>query len=1189
MIPNKSNTTNGCDNTSSNCVVWQGPNLPCVDVCTGDTISDVIAKLCESIVGAVTAAPGVNIDTINQLCIETNQGRSNTIQELIQNIINEVCDHNSSAVDPCSCVIPLPKCLQYRNEQGNDVVSLPLYDGKTGESYAVYLANKICNNISSINGLQNDLNALDGRVTSLESSSVQGRYIAPKVVPNFVGRVGSPTSIERMLIQTEEAYGETRRALGTVQDLNKSIGYAANNLSALKMLNGSGTYSAQPGWITSPRNVAQSFQNLWLTTNDIRNAVENLNETVANPLCSSITNSVSGNIRRTSAGAFQVFELDFTESSIPSGYVSCNGKGTRVTITDASLNTLVKYIDIVGHYQNSDPYRITAEEFGNLDTGSNYSVKVEFCFENEDNQCADTQTINIENKTSCPTTSIGAVTGETIPFSITDIGLPKDQGYTLSVSLNTRGGSLIDSRSTSSFAGGFSGTFSGLTGSTQYSISTSISQSGSTSIQECPSQTVSTIAPVCTSVAILPSSTTWKLGSTTPIAGITFLQTGASIQLLGTRYNGSAKITWTAGYDATNQVIVEQHTYVDNTTAATIVPTGSNVDNNNAVTPIVCGGNTIPVTGAITQSSAEGSGWRYIGSLTSPVGNKHYVFAEVNIDTNTVTQVYFCCDCSQLSLTAPQRTYFARKDGGAITIPITAVGFIAGTTYTWTIATSPSNGTATMATSPSQTGSTATFTYVPDTTKKFTYDSFSVTLTNDCGTSSILTIPIVSTFSLPLTDTDITVMVDSASVSLSDALIIKSSFEDVKALMKSNNSNWIGTFNYVAINSSPARSSDYLKHIMGMVENIGTATALTDPALTLYTSGTWYTQFMGNGTTLPSYWSGATARYPSSIALISFVNTTNSTGTYGAATLGSAPTAWNTPAQPTTNGASGATKYQEDYDALVDITSGAAPTSAWGTEASGTKNTYWTAGSKPFTFSQIIVNKITGSANVSAAAALQMASALTGPTDLTNQEFAGMQVGGSIYPVDLSSYLKNGVSASANPYNTSLTTPAGNTLTGLQVNFDISANLYLENGVVWNTTLNSNMKNYMLGMVGQTLNSSLGTPSRDPALKIGGTTAVFGVGSTRTNACSAAASSSPAIWSANATVANTTPSNPFQGTVLSARAYTTQSAATNGQAAYELITGQYYAIYLASGTRYVALYNKTADSSGHFWTAIGTC
>jgi hypothetical protein len=47
MIPSKFYDTSGCDSTSSNCVVWQGPDLDCIQLCNGDTISTVVAKMAE--------------------------------------------------------------------------------------------------------------------------------------------------------------------------------------------------------------------------------------------------------------------------------------------------------------------------------------------------------------------------------------------------------------------------------------------------------------------------------------------------------------------------------------------------------------------------------------------------------------------------------------------------------------------------------------------------------------------------------------------------------------------------------------------------------------------------------------------------------------------------------------------------------------------------------------------------------------------------------------------------------------------------------------------------------------------------------------------------------------------------------------------------------------------------------------
>jgi len=38
-------SSENCDPISSNCVIWQGPDIDCIDLCKGDTVSEVIYKL----------------------------------------------------------------------------------------------------------------------------------------------------------------------------------------------------------------------------------------------------------------------------------------------------------------------------------------------------------------------------------------------------------------------------------------------------------------------------------------------------------------------------------------------------------------------------------------------------------------------------------------------------------------------------------------------------------------------------------------------------------------------------------------------------------------------------------------------------------------------------------------------------------------------------------------------------------------------------------------------------------------------------------------------------------------------------------------------------------------------------------------------------------------------------------------
>ena len=52
----------GCTKTSSSCVIWQGPDIPCIKLCTGDTVSDVIEKLATELCAIMDTLKITNYD-----------------------------------------------------------------------------------------------------------------------------------------------------------------------------------------------------------------------------------------------------------------------------------------------------------------------------------------------------------------------------------------------------------------------------------------------------------------------------------------------------------------------------------------------------------------------------------------------------------------------------------------------------------------------------------------------------------------------------------------------------------------------------------------------------------------------------------------------------------------------------------------------------------------------------------------------------------------------------------------------------------------------------------------------------------------------------------------------------------------------------------------------------------------------
>ena len=692
MIPNKSNTTNGCDSTSSNCVVWQGPDLSCVNVCNGDTISDILAKMCESIVNITSTSTGVDISTINQLCLEETYGVANNVQALIQNIITEVCKvHNHPENDPCSCIIPLPPCLQYTDEMGNTITHLPLYDSNTQTGYAVLLANKICQNINAIDQLQNTTTNHEGRIVALEQRPGGEKYIPPKVVTEYVGNVGRPQAMERVIALTEQTVGYLQTLTGAPSAISTALNVAPN-YNDRERLSGKGTMSAIPHWNLNAINMAQSFQNLWITMNDTRNAVQSIKETVATPLCKDVELVVNPSILNGPSGTFSALQFDFTESTVPAGYVSCDSRGSKITITDSSLNTKVVYADIATNYSIQGMLSLTPDLLGNLDTGSNFSVRIDFCVSNGDNQCSEIQNLTVENELTCPQLVISSTYSDAVDFSVTDIAIPTNKGHVISVNLRTSAGTLIDSRSYTAFGSGISGTFSNLVGATQYQMLIEITRSGSTKPIQCAIQTFSTNAPSCSTVHITPSMGSAGNWFSSTTAESNFVSGGNTLEIAAYNDGAGSLTKWTLGFDSRNTPIVAQNTAATGITGWT--HQGEFIDNENPTTELVVTDWTLspaPPSG-ITRANKE-SGWKYIGAILTPQGSTLYTYASIDTSSHTVNDVVFACNCSGLYLTTPQPV-FTCETGGSVVVEIDAVGHTPGSSnFSWSIARQPTNGT----------------------------------------------------------------------------------------------------------------------------------------------------------------------------------------------------------------------------------------------------------------------------------------------------------------------------------------------------------------------------------------------------------------------------------------------------------------------------------------------------------------
>ena len=94
MLPLSTQATRGCNPISSECVIWQGPDLNCINVCNGDNVSTVIAKIAELLCSLVENGleASVDVSAILPLCTLDEDAPGTTIQEITQDIIYTLCN-----------------------------------------------------------------------------------------------------------------------------------------------------------------------------------------------------------------------------------------------------------------------------------------------------------------------------------------------------------------------------------------------------------------------------------------------------------------------------------------------------------------------------------------------------------------------------------------------------------------------------------------------------------------------------------------------------------------------------------------------------------------------------------------------------------------------------------------------------------------------------------------------------------------------------------------------------------------------------------------------------------------------------------------------------------------------------------------------------------------------------------------
>ena len=167
MLPINSNDQSPCTPISSNCVIWQGPDIACIDLCNGDTISDVVNKLALELCAIIDETCVCNPDLTDLTlasCIPA--GTTLELTPILEAIMAQLCAVVSPEVEIPT--ITLPECLWFTDGSGQVWQQAPLWTTGYAVSWVGIVSTKICSILTSIDKLNNTYIYLRNRITALE-------------------------------------------------------------------------------------------------------------------------------------------------------------------------------------------------------------------------------------------------------------------------------------------------------------------------------------------------------------------------------------------------------------------------------------------------------------------------------------------------------------------------------------------------------------------------------------------------------------------------------------------------------------------------------------------------------------------------------------------------------------------------------------------------------------------------------------------------------------------------------------------------------------------------------------------------------------------------------------------------------------------------------------------------------------
>jgi hypothetical protein len=519
MIPtHSSNSTNGCDSISSNCVIWQGPDISCINLCTGDTISDVVANLaqlvCDLIEDGVTANP--SLAGLDISCLNVPGVTPTTLVPVLQAMVNAICAENVGPDRPG--VLPtmtLPACLVYDDALGNPVTQLPL------DQFTTLIATRVCSILTAITTINTTLSNYNIRLNVLEACVLpcSGAVVEKQVVPTCITRVGQLTDVSVLLLALEVRFCALETAVGLPAAINATIAQGACILSTTPTLaNPSVSYGSIPGWNNTPINLAQTTQNIWAVLCDLYSAVESIQLNCCPSGCDLVSFGYNTSNILSGTGVITGLNFNFQNTTgngsvIPATFNDCAGS-TVITIRDSNNVAVTSTVSVAALQNSASGVSISLP---GLNTYGTLTTTVAFCVTNGSDTCNNTIVKSVTGIIPCPTLVASNITETEATITFTN-ALGTTPVYTINVT-NTLTNVVVATYTQNNPGPTVTHDFTSLASGTSYTVSVTIVVGG--------------VTKICTDTITLTTTSTVPVISNTTEINIWFDNSGSMVSTEG--------------------------------------------------------------------------------------------------------------------------------------------------------------------------------------------------------------------------------------------------------------------------------------------------------------------------------------------------------------------------------------------------------------------------------------------------------------------------------------------------------------------------------------------------------------------------------------------------------------------------------------------------------------------------------